>query len=127
MSKKEIMKTKITTNSVILYKPIDESLGRAEFEICPIFKDGFLKEIVFFRKQQRTHEEITLNLGKDSKIITFYIDSWTHKKDSPRIWREYWCKEHETICHNVYVPPKTNKIEFKLNFGDSITIRFVGE
>ena len=108
-------------NPFIDYKPMHERYGMAEFEICPIFKNGKLQKFMIYPKQQENNNvyyEIPAFGQKQ-----FEITSWTQKTDSLRIWMEFWCKEHKTICHRVYVPNNTDRIEF-----DNLTvfmIRFV--
>lgn len=97
-------------NPVIRFKPMHDRYGHAEFEICPVFKYGKLKKIFVFRRQQETSEcyEIEAQGQKEFQIMT-----WTHKGfDVPNIWMEFWCKEHKTICHRVYVPKQTDIIVF---------------
>jgi len=124
-SKKKEKVIEITVNDVIEYKPLHKDLGRAEFQICPVFKKGIMRELFIYRKQQDTNETYKIDLRKiNYKAKVFQIESWTHKTDPPRIWNEAWCKDHKTIMHEVYVPDNTNQIRFSLHFGDTISILF---
>ncbi|MEK0338014.1 MAG: hypothetical protein QQN41_11330 [Nitrosopumilus sp.] len=119
MSKRKIIKLKFGNgkkygekgyNPIIKFDPIHKRYGRAEFDICPIFKYGKLKKIFVFRRQQETDECYEIE-AQDQK--EFQINTWTHKGfDNPNIWMNFWCKDHKTICFRVYVPPRTNIIEF---------------
>ena len=119
MSEEEIIKLKWGNgkkygekgyNPVIKFEPMHKKYGRVEFEICPIFQYGKLKKVLVFRRQQETNECYEIE-AQDQK--EFQIMSWTHKGvDNPNIWRNFWCKDHKTICFNVNVPNNTNIIEF---------------
>lgn len=52
----------------IKYKAIDKVYGRAEFQICPVFKYGYLKEIFIYRLQQNKDEAFHLDLKKNCLI-----------------------------------------------------------
>lgn len=95
---------------VIRFKPVHEKYGRAEFDICPIFKYGKLQKVFVFRRQQETDETYEIEAQGQT---AFEISTWLHKGfEHPRIWRNWWCKEHKTIAFSVYVPPQTNIIKF---------------
>lgn len=124
-SKKKQKIIEITVHDIIKYKPLHKCFGRAMFQICPVFKNGIIRELFIYRRQQDNHEIYKIDLKKiNYKANTFHIESWTHETDSPRIWRESWCKDHKTIMHEVYVPNNTNQIKFNLHFGDTISILF---
>ncbi len=125
LNKKKEKVIEITVDDVIEYKPLHKEFGRAEFQICPVFKNGIMRELFIYRKQQGTNEIYKIDLKKiNYKAIVFAIESWTHKTDPPSIWQEAWCIDHKTIMHEVYVPDNTNQIRFRLHFGDSISILF---
>lgn len=106
---------------IIQFDDMHPMYGRAEFQICPIFKYGKLKKVIIYRVQQETNEIYEIKAQGQKE---FQICSWQHKGvDNPNIWREFWCKEHKTICHEVYVPKDTNTIEFESL--SSFGIRFV--
>jgi hypothetical protein len=127
----EIEWKEITLDTKIPYQALHETYGRAEFQICPKFVRGRMTDIYLFRRQQvnseRGYHLDVLKALPDCRITQFQIDAWTHKTDAPRVWREFWCKEHKTICHETYVPNNTNTIEFDPFFGEGITIRFVAD
>jgi len=109
-----------------------ERYGRAEFQICPKFVRGKMTDVFIYRRQQphEKNKEYHLDLLKllpKWRITEFQIDAWSHKTDNPRIWRNWWCKEHKTIAFDIYVPNDTDTIEFDFHFGDNLTIRFVKE
>jgi len=96
----------------ISFKDVHKDYGRAEFEIRPIFKYGKLKEFLIYPKQQETNVFYYVIEAQNQR--EFQISSWTHKGfANPNIWLEFWCKEHKTICHRVYVPKDTNIITFE--------------
>jgi len=122
------LKEILTLQDKITYIGITHNLGRAEFQICPKFTRGKLTDLYIYRRQQENRESYHINIKVNcawAKITTFLIDAWTHRTEPPRIWRNFWCKEHKTICFEVYVPPETDTIEFDENFGDTLTIRFI--
>ena len=85
--------------SKIKYIGLTEKWGKAEFQVCPIFKYGKLKKVLIYPRQQDTkyYYEIPANNQKE-----FQFASWTHKGiENPWVWRMVWCKEHKTISYNV--------------------------
>lgn len=122
--KEEIDYKEIKVTDEIDYILKTENWGRCEFEICPVFKRGYLREVFFVRKQQKNEECYRLEIDKDIKVNVFHIDSWNHKTEHPKIWREFWCKNHKTISHDVYPPDMTSKIVFAYNFGNTLMMRF---
>jgi len=114
---------KITIKDTISYEPIHKDYGRAEFVFCPIFKEGIMKRLYIYALQQERKIRRWI-LKIDIPVTTFHIESWAHKTNPPHIWREFWCKQHKTISHEVYVPDNTNKITFSYFFGNSLSIRF---
>lgn len=110
MKKQKLKLIKITSEDKIKYVPITEKYGRAEFEFCPVFKYGKMKKIFIYPRQQEVDYYYELETNNQKQ---FQITSWIHKTDSPKIWIEYWCKEHKTICHRVYVPNNTDTLEFE--------------
>jgi hypothetical protein len=125
--KKELKE--IGLHDKIKYKHLHPSYGRAEFVICPVFKRGYMQELFIYRRQQDENEDYHMDLIKLglAKTICFDITAWTHKTDSPNIWRNPYCKEHKCLSFWVYVPNNTDTIEFEYHFGEEITIRFVKE
>lgn len=94
----------------IRFKPMHKDYWHAEFDICPVFKNGKLKKVFVCRRQQGINEcyEIEAQNQKEFQIAT-----WTFKGfDLPNIWMNWWCKEHKTIGFSVYVPKQTNIITF---------------
>jgi hypothetical protein len=126
MEQKKIEPKEIHITDKILYDARHPKYGRAEFQICPIFKYGKLKQVIITRAQQdRQDRQFILNVAKDMPNANmFQIEAWTHLTESPRIWREFWCKEHKTICHETYVPPVTDEMVFDYHFGNTVSIRF---
>lgn len=77
--------------------------GVAEFSVCPVYKYGKLKEFHMYSIQQE--EDIHYVYKFDYAPLDFSISSWTHKGIStPRIWINYWCKEHKCASFRFYVP-----------------------
>ena len=126
--KTEIPLKEIILSDKITYEVLHPTYGRAEFEICIAFRRNYLREVFLYRKQQNKQDGFHLNLEKilkPSRINAFDISSWSHKTETPHIWRQIWCKEHKAICFMTYVPDGTNHIEFEFHFGTDLTIRFV--
>jgi len=124
----ELKPIEITLDSKIDYKAKHPSFGRAEFQICPVFKRGYIRELFIYRKQQEARTFYHLDLESElegSRINVFSITAWSHETDYPRIWRNFWCKEHKTISFEVYVPDNTDTIEFSFHFGNTLDVRFV--
>ena len=120
---------KIDLDSKIEFIQRTEEYGTAEFEFCPVFKRGKMTDLFIVRCQQKNNECYHLaleNLGFN-KTTQFEIGSWTHKTDSPTIWKNFWCKAHKAICFCTYAPKDTDTIEFDYHFGNYLTIKFVGK
>ena len=97
-------------NPIIKFDPMHKDYGHAEFDICPVFKYGKLKKVFIYRRQQGTNEAYEIEAQNQKE---FQISTWEHKGfNTPRIWRNWWCKDHKTIAFSVYVPKQTNMIEF---------------
>lgn len=114
---------KIKSTDKIQYISIHPNFGRAEFQMCPVFKNGYMQKLYIMALQQERKDRFWV-LGVEKKINQFSITSWIYKTDAPYIWKEFWCKEHKTICHTTYVPNDTNVIRFEYNFGNALEIRF---
>lgn len=114
--------TEITINDVIKYQLLHPSYGRAEFEVCPVFKHGKMTELFIYRRQQDTSDIYRLVIPQAMKIDRFHIESLNNEQ--PHTWMEMWCKLHKTITHKVYAPNGTSQISFGFHCGDTITIRF---
>ena len=128
MPKRKEKIVELCLNSKIKYTYRTPHLGRAEFEICPVFKRGYIEKVYIYRAQQYEEQSAyVLDLKKLGlrRTNTFDITAWGHLTDEPRVWRNYWCKEHKAICFETYVPNGTDIIEFDYHFGNSLTIRFV--
>ncbi len=77
--------------------------GVAEFSVCPVYKYGKLVEFNMFSEQQE--ERIHYRYKFDYKPLDWSISSWTHKgMEAPRIWINFWCKEHKSSSFRFYVP-----------------------
>ena len=116
---------KIDVDASNPFKLLDDMYGREMFDFCPMFERGYLRKL--FIRQHIGGKSFILVVNKNLKIDRFEITAWIHKTNSPYIWREFWCKEHKTICHQVYAPDSTDKITFEYSLGDDLSIRFNGE
>lgn len=80
-----------------------DRLGVAEFIVCPVYKYGKLVEFNMFSAQQEEHVHYQYKF--DYKPIDWSISAWTHKGiEPPRIWLNFWCKEHKSSSFRFYVP-----------------------
>lgn len=123
--KKKTNWKKITVKNTISFVDLSQMYGRAEFTFCPVFKHGKCDTIYIQALQQEREDKFFVLELKDYKINCLHIESWSYKGiEAPRIWRQFWCKEHKCLTNEVYVPPKTSKIVFGLNFGNTLTVRF---
>lgn len=118
--KRKILKS----NDIIFFEPMSDSLGHAEFEICPVFKRGKMTEIFIYPRQQ-PNVKYYYYYKVDYKPVDFSINSWTHKGiDMPEVWLNYWCKEHKCVTFVVYVPIKSNCFMLKTLSNLSITFDY---
>src|ERR1700730_7741227 len=76
--------------------------GRAEFEICAIFKRRKIVELFIYPRQQDVNYYYHYKPENPYSISISYTGY--QGLDQPKIWYQYWCKEHKTICTRLYVP-----------------------
>lgn len=104
----EVILNNYGEGSSIEYKCLDESYGRAEFALCPIWKKGRLVKLYIYPKQQKNMKHF-YSVEMDCDSIN--LMSWTYKnKKLPWAWMYVWCKEHKCMSIQVYVPPNTSKL-----------------
>lgn len=125
-AKGEMMRyIEINLDSQISYKDMHQSYGRAEFEFCPVIKNGKITDLFIVpRQQEREEKGWHLDLSKLRCSCINFV-SWIQYHENPNIWNEYWCKIHKALTHRIYVPKNTQIIEFDYHFGDSLSVRFV--
>ncbi len=82
--------------------PGGQNLGRAEFQVCVIYKRGKVARYFVYAAQQK-------NVTKFFQFIGVYddfsIDSYDDLEDA-KVWLAAWCKEHKTQTLSIYVPPE---------------------
>ena len=111
----------IKDGATISYAWRTDSLGKAEFHICPIWKRGKLVEVCIYPAQQEYMHEYWVLRGLHCE--TLQVMSWSHKGvEEPRIWLFGWCKDHKCMTMSVYVPPFTTHIE--ISIGSTLDIIF---
>lgn len=81
--------------------------GRAEFLVCPVYKDGFLTELHISPRQQPDAEYDFVIKGEFEQMM---ISSWVGV-GAPRIWMFAWCPVHKTSAFRVYVPKDADRLE----------------
>lgn len=97
----------LKNNDEIKFKDSHKDYGRAEFTVCPIWKNGRLIKIYISTRQQEPQREFVINnLNSDSISI---INGVNH--DYIHIWYHGWCKEHKTQFFRFYVPEKSNCLQ----------------
>ena len=105
------------------FQLLHKDYGRAEFVICPVFKNGKLVELFCEPQQQETDFYYHI---KDINYETFSVQSWEYKGyDVPKIWIHGWCDTHKTQFMRVYPPNDTDMIQFDMMAFSSMDIRFV--
>lgn len=105
------------------FKWIDDSYGVAEFVVCPVYRYGKLREFHMFSKQQPNDLKHYWTKFEDGTPMDWSISSWTHKDmEAPRVWLNFWCKEHKCNAQEFYVPRHSTK--FTANFGINFSINF---
>jgi len=109
---KELTEIKVEKPIFIPFKWLTHKYGRAEFLVCPIYKRGKLIEYFIYAKQQ---ENITnyWHFYNERQEKDLFITSYNGLKD-PTVCRTFYCKEHKTICIELYVPVHAQYL--KLNY-----------
>jgi hypothetical protein len=82
--------------------PGGSNLGRAEFDVCQIYKRGKLSEYFVYPQQQRDMENYWHVVNPIPEGV-FTISSYERLAD-PNVWKTGWCKEHKTVYLSIYVP-----------------------
>ena len=114
----KIIEIKIGDSIPYIWKT--EKYGRAEFEFCPVYKYGYLKEIYIYPRQQNINKIYVVKI--DYKVRNFQIEG-TPYETNERHWLNYWCKEHKTICQTWYVP--SNSYSLKISaYSQEICLTF---
>jgi len=104
----ELQERLIKTETVIPFKAMDDApggsnLGLAEFEVCPKFFRGKLKEFWVYPLQQRDATEFFHYVGFCSPWSGFGISSY-EQLNHANVWKQLWCSEHKTVLSRLYVP-----------------------
>ena len=88
----------------IPFTALSKKYGRAEFQICPVYKRGKLKELYLYPRQQGDATHYFVYIFKNAPR-TWSVTSWTHMGVSePYVWLNFWCEEHKAPSSNLYVP-----------------------
>lgn len=116
----------LKTNDVVKFIPLDktkggENLGRAEFDFCVKWKNGKIKEVYIFHRQQHNIEYYyKIEVGF---ATTLQFSSRTFKGiQEPKLWYINYCKKHKAINHQIYVPSNSN--QFTISLGSIFKIDF---
>jgi hypothetical protein len=106
-------------------KSIDSHYGGAEFVICPVFQDGFMRELYITPKQQSDY------LGKMFKvdlttmgINVLSLNGYPALVNDPNVWLTYWCQEHKCYSLELYVSNGTKLLKIDTHFGNTISLNF---
>lgn len=120
---KELKERKLSDGDRIYFTALTKEYGKAEFNICPVYKRGKLKKLYLYPRQQPYAKEFFVYTF-NSPPLDWSILSWVHQGlDEPFIWLHYWCKEHKCASFSVYTPPQAKYFEvhalsnFSINFG----------
>lgn len=99
----------------VFFRAMSPQYGSAEFEFCHVFKRGKLQTVYVYPKQQEV-PNIYYRIDCHGRS-EFCIGSWSHKGiDEPRVWRQFYCRDHKGFVMNVYVPKNAN--HFVVGYGD---------
>jgi hypothetical protein len=103
------------------FKSLSERLGRAEFVICPQYKNGKLVKLYINPAQQEdiNYYYVWEGIGKSDFTIQSY-----QKLDDPKVWMFHYCKEHKCQSLRLYVPADSNYLWFNV-FSNNISIGFL--
>jgi len=121
---KEIDIKTIKFGEIIECECLTHNYGRAEFVVCPVFKDGILKNLFIYPKQQPKYFGKAFNVdleGYEAKSIQYC--GYPVLAD-PRIWYSFWCEEHKCYSVELYVADNTKYLKINPHFGDSISLEF---
>ena len=113
----------ISIGDTIEYIPATPNYGRAEFQICPVFRRGYLRECYIYHLQQ---ENITqyhkLIVPDDLKINVIYFSCFP--PDNVKIWQTFWCKEHKSHSLELYVPDNRHSFTIETHFGNTLSFNW---
>ena len=115
---------KIGVDYRISYKHQTQKYGRAEFEFCPCFKYGYLREVFITPRQQPDHEDgWMIKIDSDIKITRFCVSDYSYKQNAKN-WYGYYCKHHKTYCMQWYVPSEPCYLVPRIHFGIDLAMEF---
>ena len=122
--------------TMIKFEGVVQNYGRAQFMICPIFKNGKIRKVFIYPRQQPNakHFYVFENEMNGWEGLDLGECMYAEKKLSfPHVWVTHWCKEHK--CHSMllYVPQfsgsffiSTDLNRFSINWrGSDMTQEFV--
>jgi hypothetical protein len=128
---KQIEYKEITFEDKISYTQMTHDYGRAEFEICPVFKYGRITDLFIVRAQQPAEKEQGYHMNLLKELPSYRINELMIEAqfglDKPDVWRNWWCKIHRAVCFETYVPNGSTFIKFDAFLGNSFRIQFRGK
>ena len=97
--------------------------GHAEFELCPVFKHGYLRELYIYPRQQENIDAY-YRLEIDGFVTSIGFSCYGGNHTEPRFWHNVWCKEHKCLCLRFYVPLGYKSFKVNDHFGDNISLEW---
>ena len=111
-------KVKITNDVFIPFEAMHKSYGRAEFVICPVLKRGKIVQVSIFPRQQERKDYFVW----EGKVEGLGFSGY-EGLDAPKIWRTFYCKEHNCNSIELYVPNDAKYLWITVSLG-SLCINF---
>ena len=125
MSDKRQPPVEIEFGKVIEFTDITRNLGRAEFQLCPVFYRGRMTDLYIDRWQQENGEWYHLNL-KSYKIKGLWLSCYGLDDHFPSVWQTTWCDMHKCHSLELYVPTGSSRLEVECSFGTQVHLSFSG-
>ena len=100
-----------------------QSLGWAYFDVCQVWKNGKLKKIYIYPRQQRSEVFYSYDLPEDYKAVQFDISSYNCETEAS-VKSNNYCKEHKGITSSMIVPKGAEYFSLSLHFGNSLCMDY---
>ena len=101
-----------------------KSLGWAYFDVCQVWKNGKLKKIYIYPRQQRCDNYFVYELPGDYKATEFHLGSYGDDDSDAVITCNSYCKEHKAILSMIRVPKESGYFDLSLHFGNGLCMNF---
>ena len=106
----------VTIPFTLPYEWNTSKYGRAEFQLCAVFKRGKFTDLYIDRRQQVLTSWYHLEVDS-SRATGLWFSSYIPGSHFPYVWQTTWCKEHRCHSLELYVPDNSRVLEVTYGVG----------